>query len=107
MANMLFRLWVVLLVVSLQVGRSQMVAGGAWIAGGPAAPLAASGEADTSEEMSGGSLVDEVFEPGEYLSTAHGLLDQQPSGCGHRSGNSLSPGRPASGAPFKPPRARG
>ena len=104
MARWSFILWMLLCAVLVQIGRGQLCADDAPLAG--AAPsMAAAGEAEAPEEAPEGStLVDEVFEAG--LSSTDSLsMRARDLGTGHRRGGGLSPGRPASDTPFKPPRA--
>lgn len=101
-----FRLWVLLVAVLLQIGRGQAPADDAQVADIGQLPIAMPGEADAPEESpEGSSLVDEAFEAGVCSNAGLGLRGQQTGAGGHQRAGGLSPGRPASDTPFKPPRA--
>jgi hypothetical protein len=100
-----FRLWVLLLALLLQIGRGQALIDSAQPAELGHLPFATSGEADAPEETpEGSSLVDEAFEAGMSSSNSPELWRQDPR-AERRCAKGLSPGRPASDTPFKPPRA--
>lgn len=106
MPRWLFRLWVLLLAVLIQIGRGQAPVDDAQVADLGHLPMAATpGEADAPEETPEGfSLVDEAFEAG--VGSSHGVHSRgQDRGVEHRCARGLSPGRPASDTLFKPPRA--